>query len=350
MPQPIDFRQLASRAGIHFMGVQPMALDTDFSHDIALAQDAQPGLVTVSNSGIPSFLTTYIDPKFIEVLVSPIEAAEAVGSEVKKGSWIDETGMFPVVEATGQTAAYGDYNNAGSAGVNTNWPQRQSFHYQTITQWGEKELERAGAARIDWASQVNAASALTLNKFQNLSYLFGVKNLQNYGMTNDPALPANLTPATKAAGGVKWVGTGGVPNATALEVLKDIQSMYWNLQSRLKGNVKLNSNMTLIMSPNSELALTFTNEFNVNVADLLKKNYPNLKVKTVPEYATASGELVQLVVDDIKGQRAWDCCFTEKMRAHPVFVDLSSFKQKKSQGTWGTVIYQPMAVQGMLGV
>lgn len=345
----IDFRQLASRAGIHFMGAQPMALDAANAHDINLALDAQPGLVTVSNSGIPAFLTTYIDPKLIEVLVAPIKSAEAVGSEVKKGDWITETAMFPVVESTGQTAAYGDYNNAGSVGVNTNFPQRQSFHYQTISQWGEKELERAGAARIDWASRVSIAGALTLNKFQNKSYLFGVAGLQNYGMTNDPALPANLSPGAKAAGGTAWI-VSGVPNAAALEVLKDIQSMFYALQNRLKGNVDLSSNMTLIMSPQSEVALTFTNEFNVNVADLLKKNFPNLKVKTVPEYATGSGQLVQLVVDEIEGQRTWDCCFTEKMRAHPVFIDLSSFKQKKSQGTWGTVIYRPAAIQGMLGV
>lgn len=346
----INFQELERRAGIHFMGVSPLALDAQFGYDFNLAMDAQPGLVTVSNSGIPAFLTTYIDPKLIEVLVAPIKSAEAVGSEVKKGDWITETAMFPVVESTGQTAAYGDYNNGGSVGVNTNFPQRQSFHYQTVSQWGEKELERAGAARIDWASRVSIASALTLNKFQNKTYLFGVVGLQNYGMLNDPSLPATLTPGTKAAGGTKWVGAGGVPNATALEVLKDIQAMYWNLQNRLKGNVDLDSKMTLIMSPSSAVALTFTNDFNVNVADLLKKNYPNLVVKTVPEYATGSGEMVQLVVDEIEGQRTWDCCFTEKMRAHPVITEMSAFRQKKSQGSWGTVIARPMAVQGMLGV
>lgn len=349
MPQ-INFQELERRAGIHFMGVNPLALDAQFGYDFNLAMDAQPGLVTVSNSGIPAFLTTYIDPKLIEVLVAPIKSAEAVGSEVKKGDWITETAMFPVVESTGQTAAYGDYNNSGSVGVNANFPQRQSFHYQTVSQWGEKELERAGAARIDWASRVSVASALTLNKFQNKTYLFGVVGLQNYGMLNDPNLPATLTPGTKAAGGTKWVGVGGVPNATALEVLKDIQAMYWNLQNRLKGNVDLDSNMTLIMSPSSAVALTFTNDFNVNVGDLLKKNYPNMVVKTVPEYSTGTGEMVQLVVDEIEGQRTWDCCFTEKMRAHPVITEMSAFRQKKSQGSWGTVLYRPAAVQGMLGV
>ena len=70
MPQVIDFRELATRAGIHFMGQQPMAMDTSVAHNFELAMDAQPGLVTVSNSGIPAFLTTYIDPKMIEVLVA----------------------------------------------------------------------------------------------------------------------------------------------------------------------------------------------------------------------------------------------------------------------------------------
>jgi hypothetical protein len=345
----IDFKELERRAGIHFMGVQPMALDTNISYDLNLAMDAQPALVTTGNSGIPAFLSTFIDPKIIEVLVAPTKAVDAVGAEVKKGDWVTETAMFPVVEGTGVTTAYGDYSEGGATGVNTNFPQRQAYHYQVMTQWGERELERAGLAKIDFAARVNMVSVSNLMRRQNSTYIFGVSGLQNYGMLNDPLLPASLTPATKAAGGVKWVNNG-VPNATALEVLKDVQSMYYALQSRLNGHISLDSDMTFILSPKVEVALTITNEFNVSVSDLLKKNYPNLKVETVPQYSTASGEQVQLVANNIDGQRTWDCCFTEKLRAHPVVVGSSSFKQKKSQGTWGTVIYRPGAVQGMLGV
>ena len=104
------------------------------------------------------------------------------------------------------------------------------------------------------------------------------------------------------------------------------------------------------MSPTSEAELTKTTEFNVNVADLLKKNFPNLTVKTAPEYTTGSGELVQLIVDELEGQRTASCGFTEKMRAHPIVVQSSSFKQKKSQGTWGTVIFRPFLIAQMLGV
>jgi hypothetical protein len=335
---------LREKAGIVFMGVDPALQLPEAAASVTIAQDAQPSLVTVSNSGIPAFLSTFIDPKLIEILVAPMKAAEIVGDEIKKGDWTTETAMFPVVESTGETSSYGDYSENGAAGANTNFPQRQSYHYQVMTQWGERELDKAALARIDWANRVNIASVLTLNKFQNKSYFFGVAGLQNYGLLNDPALSAPITPAVKTAG-----GTGGT-KATGLEVYADIQAIYKQLQTQANGLVELDTAMTLSMSPTSEVALTKVTEFNVNVMDMIKKNFPNLKVKTAPEYSTDSGELVQLMADEIQGQRTASVAFTEKLRAHPIIVQSSSFKQKKSQGTWGGIIFRSFLIAQMLGV
>ena len=340
---------LMGRAGIHFMGVNADFQAEGAAASLRVAQDgfacdAQPALVTTSNAGIPAFLSTYVDPKLIEVLVSPMKAAEIVGDEVKKGDWTTETAMFPVVESTGVTSAYGDYSESGVAGVNSNFPQRQSFHYQVMTQWGERELERAGLARIDWANRMNIASALTLNKYQNKTYFYGVAGLQNYGLLNDPGLSAAVSPITKIAGGTGWA------NATAQEINADVQKLYKQLQTQANGLVELDTPMTLALSPISEVYLTKTTDFNVNVSDILKKNFPNLTVKTAPEYSTGSGELVQLIVDELEGQRTASCGFTEKMRAHPIIVAASSFKQKKSQGTWGTVIFRPFLIAQMLAI
>jgi hypothetical protein len=343
-------RSLEQRAGIVFMGVdadlqvENAAKSVRYAFDGGFACDAQPTLITQSNAGIPAFLSNYIDPKLIEVLVSPMKAAEITGDEAKKGDWTTETAMFPIVESTGQTSAYGDYSESGNAGVNVNFPQRQSFHYQVITQWGERELEKAGLARIDWANRTNIASILTLNKYQNKTYFFGVEGLQNYGLLNDPGLNATIVPTTKVAGGTAWSG------ATALEVLADVTKLFKQLQTQANGNVQLDTKMTLAMSPLSEVYLTDTTQFNVNVQDLLKKNFPNLTVKTAVEYSTDSGELLQLIADEVDGQRTASCCFTEKLRAHPIVVNMSSFKQKKSQGSFGTVVYVPAMVAGMLGV
>jgi hypothetical protein len=339
---------LSSRAGVHFMGQPNLAFQ---AKDIylresgeGLACDAQPTLITVSNSGIPAFLSTYIDPKLIEILVAPMKATEIVGEEVKKGDWTTETAMFPVIESTGRTTAYGDYSESGSAGVNVNFPQRQSYHYQVMTNWGERELEKAALARVDWANRKNIASILTLNKFQNKSYFYGVSGIENYGLLNDPKLTAAITPITKAAGGTGWT------NAVANEVLEDIQKLWTQLQTQANGLIELDSKMTLAMSPTSEVALTKTSDFNVNVADRLKKNFPNMTVKTAPEYATTSGNLVQLFIEDYEGQRTAVTAFTEKLRAHPIVIGSSSFKQKKSQGTFGTIIFRPVFIAQMLGV
>lgn len=350
-------QQLMERAGIVFQGFDARMLPEGKTLQDLIGMDSSGGmvamdaaypLVTNGNAGILAMMSTYIDPKYINVIVAPMKAVEVAGgdgAEVKKGDWTTATAAFPVIESTGEVTSYGDHANGGSTGANFQFPQRQSYHYQTITQWGELEMARAGLAKIDWAARLNEASVLTLNKYQNKTYFFGVAGLQNYGMLNDPALPAALTPTTKAAGGTTWAV------ATANEVIADVNKMFAALQTRTKGVVDRDTPMTLAMSPVSDAnGMTKVSEFNVTVWDRLKKLYPNLEVRVAPEYTTAGGELVQLVVKEHEGQRTIECAFTEKMRAHPIIPMLSSFKQKKSQGTWGAIIYRPMFVTGMLGV
>lgn len=328
-----------------------------FKHDFRLAMDAQPALTTVANSGIPSYLTQLIDPTVYEILFAPSMAAEIFG-EVKKGSWTDQTVLFPTVEHDGEVSSYGDFNENGHAGANTNWPQRQSYLYQVIKEYGELELDRAGLAKIGWVTEIDRAAALSLNKFQNLTYFFGVTGLQNYGLLNDPNLNASLTPAVKAAGGTAWILNGAI-NATANEIYADIQALFLALVNASSGLVDQKAKMTLALSPGSDVALTATNSFNVNVSDLLKKNFPNIEVKTAVQYGKtsasnpqgiAAGNLVQLMVDSIEGQDTGYCAFNEKMRAHPIIRGLSSFKQKQTAGTWGAIIRQPFGIASMLGV
>jgi len=232
-----SLRILQSKIGLHIMGAGNLDFQKpEVVYDFNIAKDAQPALVTTSNSGIPAFLSTFVDPKLIEVLVSPMKAVEVLGgNEVKKGDWITDTAMFTVIENTGEVSVYGDYNENGRAGINSNFPQRQALHYQLMTQWGERELEREGLARIDYANRLNIASVLILNKFQNKSYFFGISGLQNYGLLNDPSLSAAILPNTKTAGGTTWAV------ATVAEVLNDITKLYKQLQTQMNGLIDMGS-------------------------------------------------------------------------------------------------------------
>lgn len=350
-------RALHEERGVTFHGATSY-LPEQYRRNWTLAMDAQPSLSTDPNSSIPSLLTNYIDPDIYEVVFAVLAMEEILGVE-RKGDWTMQTAMFPVTESTGEVSSYGDRSNSGRVNANTNWPQFQSYLFQTIMEYGDLELERAGLAKINWVSEQQKAATRLLNTFSNLTYAFGVAGLQNNGLLNDPALPANLTPSTKAAGGVTWFTAGGAPNATANEVYNDIVALFEALVATNQGNVSKDTPMTLAMSPASEVALTFTNSYNVNVEDLLKKNFKNLKVKSAPQYGVlsasnpqgiAGGNLVQLIADSVQGQKTGFCAYNDKLRSFPIIRDLSSFRQKMVSGTWGAIIRYPAGIQGMLGV
>ena len=319
------FKELKRKAGVHF------------AYDMAM--DAQSSMITTSNAGIPAMLSNYISPETINVLLAPMKAAAILG-EKQTGDWTTKTATFPMVELTGEVSSYGDFNNNGSTGANVNMPQRQSYHYQVTSRWGELQLDTFALAKIDYISKINEASILALNKFQNKTYFFGVAGLQNYGLLNDPALSAPLTPTAA------W----SLPSTTSDTVYADVVRMFTKLVAQGGGNVDMDAKMVLIMSTTASVALTKTNQYLVNVKDLLLKNFPNLRFETAQEYTTASGELVQLMVEEVEGQKTATAAFTEKLRAHRVIEETSSWIQKKSQGTFGTVIFRPFAITQMLGV
>lgn len=352
-------KPLLESKGIHLLPQTKSYLPEEWKHNFQLAMDAQPVSVTDPNAGIPAMLTTTIDPEVIRVIMAPLAMGEICG-ERKSGNWLDETRMFPVVEMTGETSSYDDFSNNGRAGINLNWPQFQSYLFQTLVEYGERELERAGLAQINYVSELDISAAYQLNQFANLAYAFGIQGLQNYGLINFPYLSAFLTPSTKTAGGTTWFTAGGQPNATANEVYNDILALVQQLVAQTNGALDLKSKMTLAMSPQSEIALKFANTFGVYVEDLLKKGFPGITVRTAPQYGTqtannpqgysTAGNVLQLIADNVQGQKVAYCAFNEKLRAHKIIPQLSSWKQKKTSGVWGAIVRMPVGISGMIGV
>jgi Uncharacterized protein conserved in bacteria (DUF2184) len=327
--------QLA-RAGVVLPG-SVTNVSTPVSQYAMDAASLTPTLVGTPNAGIPTYLTTYVDPKVIEVLVAPMKAAEIVG-ESKKGDWTTLTATFIQAEPLTKVATYGDYSADGDSSANVNYPQRQAYFFQTWTRWGERELEMAGAGRVDWAAQLNYSSALGLAKFLNSTYLFGVSGLQNYGLTNDPRLPAPISLS------INWA------TATPDAIYNSIVALYKALQTQSQGIIEQTDELKLAMPPTAAGDLNNVNIYGLSAAKLLKDAFPKLEIVTVPEYDTASGRLVQMWAPKMEGQETATCAFTEKMRAHAIERYSSYFRQKKSAGTWGAVVFRPLGVAQLLGV
>lgn len=348
----VDHAKLEASYGIHFMGRQGAMQYANDKELMKLALDAvmafdaapQPGLVSQPNSGILSLFTTYVDPTVIEILVRPTKAAELYG-ETKKGTWVSDTIAFIQAERTGEVTSYGDFNQDGVSDANIDFPQRQSYHYQTNTRWGEREIARAAEAKVDLANWKQKGAALAIEKYQNFAYLYGIAGLQNYGGTNDPFLPAPIAPTAS------WFGAD--PTLIFGDMLRLVQKAI----AQGNGLVSTQTKFKLGISPGNNSNFSNTNEFNYNVNDQIAKNFPNLTIVTVPEFAINGGggvaggtEFMQLIAEIPEGGKTCEAAFTEKMRAHAVVVKTSSWEQKKSAGTWGVVIYRPVMVASMLGV
>lgn len=347
--QPHELAALEARGLAFDSALTPTLVSKpEWRGNYQMAMDAQPALGTTPNSAIPWFLANFIDPQVVEFIFKPLRVAQILGGDVKKGDWTTATVQFPTSEVTGYVSSYGDYNSNGSVGANFNWENRQSYHFQTVAQYGEKALATYGLAALDLKAEVDKAAQEVISRIHNRMGFYGVTGLQNYGLLNDPSLAAPIAPITKAGGGTTWAV------ATADEVYADVLKLFTQLQTQMGGNLEYGSSvdlpLTLALDPTIATALSKTNQFGINVFDLLTKNFPGLVVQTAPEYSTAGGQLMQMILREYSGVQSAYPAFTEKLRAHPVIPGLSSFMQKKSGGGWGTVIRRPIAIAQMLGI
>lgn len=309
-------------------------------NDWNMALDVQSELATAASSGIPAYLATYFDPSLIPVLVSPMMAAVIAG-ERGIGDWATAVSQFLVGEAVGETAAYGDYQMSGQSNVNLNFPARENFLFQAFLQYGDLEAARAGLAKVNWASEQQSANLLTLMKSLNYLYFYGISGLQNYGLINDPALYASITPT------YSWLTNS---SATANTIYQDVVRLFIQLQAQSNGVVANDEPMVLALSPINATALKQVTQYNTNsVEELLKENFPNLRIVRAVQYSTSTGQLVQLIAESVEGKRTMECAFSSKLMAHRMVYETSSVKQKRNSGGFGCVIYRPFLVASMLG-
>lgn len=307
-------------------------------HGLAMdAASLAPTQITASNAGVPAFLLNWMDPKGIEILLTPNRAAEGF-REVQKGDWTTETAMFRTVEAGGQVATYGDFSTDGMATSNTTYPARQSYMFQTWTEWGDRELAQAGAGYIDLAADKDRASVIVLDKFMNKSYLYGVAGLQNYGITNDPSLPA------------AEAGTVNYATASPEDIANDFVRMVGLLIAQSGGLIDGSEPMVFKTAPSVINDIRRTNIYGLNADKKIRESYPNLTYVGVPEYDTAAGRLGQLWVTEIEGQQTVECAYNVKMQAHAVERYSTNTRQKKSAGTFGAIVYRPFGVTQTLGL
>lgn len=325
--------------GFSFSNPDAVILDEATKRELAMDSSV---LFTAPNNGVLPIFTSYIDPKVIEVITAPLKSEEISATE-KLGTWGDFEARFQISELTGETANYADYGNEGAVGTNINYPRREAYYYQTLIKYGDLEQAVGTKAKLNVIADKQAAAARTMAIKSNQINFFGVEGIENYGILNDPDLPAYLTPTTGASGSVAWSAK------TVLEIYADFMLMVRALVKQSKGNISESDPMTFAMSPIMHTFLAQANEYGNSVKKYIQEAYPNVSFKTAPEYSTSAGEVVQLVADEILGQDTRRNAFIEKWHSHGAVRQASSVVEKVSAASFGNVLRQPIAIVQMLG-
>ena len=247
------------------------------------------------------------------------------------------------MELTGTVTPYQDYDANGQANVNTNFPTRQQYRFQTTLRVGDLEQDVNAAARIDLFAEKQRSAATLLEISFNKYGFYGVSGLNIYGLLNDPNLNADLTPTTGTAGNT-WT------LKTADEIMSDFAKMYAKLYERSNGWIDGNTRTKLVIAPAALAELNKVNAFGASVKKMLADTYPNMEILSAPEMVTGSGNLAMILADEVNGQPTVEFGYSEKYKAHSIIRDSSSMYQKISAGTYGAIVYMPFAIVTMLGV
>lgn len=302
-----------------------------------VAQDA--ALITTANATVPVELTAYIDPRVVEILTA-VRNARALFPEVQKGDWTTSYDKWAVEELTGASQPYTDYANGVTSGVNYDWMSREQYVYQTTITYGDKELDVSARARIDLASRKQVAAATTLDIDGNKFALLGVAGKAIYGILNDPNLPASEALSTA------WT------IATAEAIFNDINSkLFAKLSTNSSGHITYDTPLKLAVSPAAISYLGKTNSYGKTVMEMLKSQFSNIEVVTIPELASLSaGDTIFMIAEEIDGALSAELPFGVKMRAGRLVPGLSHWSQKFVASTYGGIVYRPFAFASIYGM
>lgn len=348
-------RGISSYSAVGFMPYQEdehgnIKIDYEMAAD-SLAMDAD--LITTPNVGVPTALTTYIDPLVVPIMFGAMNSTKMF-KEHKKGSWTDTSFMFDVEEYTGGVTAYSDFANNVTADVNNEWVERGNFLFQSVLRYGELEEATAARAKLTLASTKQRSAAYIMSNAHNKFNLYGVAGRNIYGMLNDPNLAAAETPNTVTIGGnnyTTWANklqydAGNIAN----HVFNDISKLFGKLSANNGGHIDQNTPMKLGISNSINNYLAIPNTYGLTAQAMLKTNFPNLEIVLMPELTAGGTNTLYLEVPELMGIPTAEFSYSEKLSFGRIVPQLSSYEQKIKAGTSGFVLKRPSLIARMTGV
>lgn len=332
----------AAAVGIELPGAKGF-----IERDIAGRIACDAALMTSPNTGIPAELTTFLEPEVVEILTAPRNATE-IFNEVRKGDWTTTSTKFRVEEFTGNVGPYSDNGAGPMSSANENWVSRPQYVFETSVRYGEREMAVSAEAKINLASVKQKSAAKAIQIAQNSYYLKGVAGVGIYGILNDPALPASISPATVSTK-VTWVEKAELSNGANL-IYADVLKLFSKLVKQSQGMISPKDRIILALPPDRMASLAVATEHGVTVMDMLKSYLSKLEVVILPELDTGSACTAYMTCPEVATMATASLAYGTKFQGQAIIQETSGYKQKFVASTYGGVVRVPFAIAQMAGI
>ena len=255
---------------------------------VSVALDAgitQP--VTTPSNGTPvQFLQEFL-PGVVNVL-TVVRKADQVAPVVTAGEWHLEEVVLKVMEHTSNAQLYSDHGGVPLVSFNETYERRQVVRFELGVQQNPLADARSATTGTSPQNEKRVALAEGFEILRNdiAFYGFNTGTGKTYGILNDPTLPAYITVANGGGGDTTWA------SKTTVEIINDLSTGIRALEIQAGGHVDPTMN-----SIDLEIPLAFNHfltrsdgSFNngMTAMEWLTKNYPSIKVVTVPQFGEAN--------------------------------------------------------------
>lgn len=249
-----------------------------FSDLVHAAMDtALVGPAARSGATPAQFLQVWL-PGLVRQLTT-VRAIDRIAGISEVGNWYDDTVIQQVAAPVGKAELYGDSTNIPLANYSHTYEPRGIVRYEQGFEVTSLAEAREAAGGINMAAEKRGAAMLSLEIARNRLGFYGFFNgsTRNFGLLNDPGLPA-YTSAAKAYTAM-----------TFEELTAEISAQLSAIMVASGGNVDQNSGFTIVLPLGYSTIMAQPNIYGMTVAAWLRENYPNVRVEYAPEFVGANG-------------------------------------------------------------
>lgn len=298
--------------------------------------------LTGTNIGVAGGALTSISPDIIEVITRKRMADEVIGNRQVICSWQQDDVQFNVLEATGETKPYSDFDNAPVSNINVIPVKVGHARHNTKIQVGNLMALQQGEMGVNAEQEAQAAALENLAIWFNYVAFFGEKKPEGSrynvnGFINHPG----LDPAED----FQFTGT-----LTYKKAYDSLIGLVQNIVTKSKGHASYQTPFVLALASNLAYILTIQNDMGTQtVQEALMQVCPNMKIVLASELngAEAGLDAIYLRAEEDGVARVNSTAilgYSELALMGQVETYSNYYSQDVSSGSCGTIIRRPYMI------